>query len=116
LYILDHFLILYSSGWEEVTLSSPFEYDAGGNLHILVVKGYEFYSSSRPYYTYNSTSTTYLCRGNSNDGSQPSSLYATYNRPIVRFDVSPLVTEQPPNPATNPSPAHASTNIPKMLL
>ena len=54
-----------SSGWEEVTLSSPFEYDdASGNLHILVVKGYESWSSSRPYYTYNSTSPTYLCRGN----------------------------------------------------
>jgi len=53
-----------SSGWEEVTLSSPFEYDASGNLHILVVKGSESYSSSRPYYTYNSTSPTYLCRGN----------------------------------------------------
>jgi hypothetical protein len=101
-----------SSGWEEVTLSSPFEYDASGNLHILVVKGYESYSSSRPYYTYNSTSPTYLCRGASSDGSQPSSLSATYNRPIVRFDVSPLVTGQPPNPATNPFPANASTNIP----
>jgi len=102
-----------SSGWEEVTLSSPFEYDASGNLHILVVKGYEYYSYSRPYYTYNSTSPTYLCRGASSDGSQPSSLTQTYNRPIVRFDVSPLVSNQPPNPAINPSPADAATNVQK---
>ena len=102
-----------SSGWEEVTLSSPFEYDASGNLHILVVKGYEYYDSSKPSYTYNSTSPTYLCRGDESDSSQPSYLYETYNRPIVRFDVSPLVTEQPPNPATNPSPANAATNVAK---
>lgn len=73
------------AGWMEVDLTPPFEYDNTSNLAILVVKGYQAYiSSGYPYWRYTATSN-YLARGARSDGSQPTSLTATYSRPNIKL-------------------------------
>jgi len=100
-----------TSGWAEVTLIEPYSYNATGNLHILIVKGYEEWSANRPDYTYSSTGATYLCRGNYSDDTQPTYLIPTYNRPVTRFEAEFLIENEPPLPAINPYPANTANDV-----
>ncbi|HNX00422.1 MAG TPA: hypothetical protein PKK33_03540, partial [Candidatus Cloacimonadota bacterium] len=82
-----------TSGWMEVTLSTPFLYNNTNNLQILILKGNQSYlSSGYPYWSYTTTSSTYRTRFNRNDDSQPTSLAQSYNRPNIRLSIAPPVT------------------------
>ncbi|MCX8015315.1 MAG: T9SS type A sorting domain-containing protein, partial [candidate division WOR-3 bacterium] len=75
-----------TSGWLEVNLTTPFNYNNVNNLKILIVKGYQSWiSSGYPYWNYTTTSPTYRTRGGRSDTQQPTSLTATYNRPNIRL-------------------------------
>ncbi|HNX02969.1 MAG TPA: choice-of-anchor J domain-containing protein [Candidatus Cloacimonas sp.] len=100
-----------TSGWAEITLANPYLYNANGNLHILIVKGFENWSANKPNYTYTATGNTYLCRGGYADDSQPENLTQNYNRPVTLFDIEFLVQNEPPLPAINPNPDNGGNNV-----
>ncbi|MBN2537660.1 hypothetical protein JXB37_05235, partial [candidate division WOR-3 bacterium] len=75
------------TGWMEVTLSTPFSYNGSDNLQILVLKGYESWTSSS-YYRYTTTSPNYRMRADFSDDYQPTYLYQNYNRPNIRLDIA----------------------------
>jgi hypothetical protein len=106
-----------TSGWMEVQLTTPFQYNNTSNLAILILKGNQAYiSSGYPYWGYTTTGT-YLARGARSDASQPSSLTQTFNRPNIKFLLTasaieelnklnniPIITAlyaPKPNPVTN---------------
>ncbi len=76
-----------TSGWMGVTLTTPFSYDGTSNLGILIVKGYQSWTSSYPNWTY-STSTSTRARQNENDDAQPSSLTASTYLPNLRLGIN----------------------------
>ncbi|MFB3844138.1 MAG: C25 family cysteine peptidase [Candidatus Cloacimonadaceae bacterium] len=78
-----------TSGWMEVNLNSLFEYDGISNLSILIVKGYQQWISSYPYWNYSTTSTN-RARQNRSDSEQPLSLTATNNLPNLRMKYFPI--------------------------
>ncbi len=79
-----------TSGWMEVQLTTPFQYNNTDNLGILILKGYQAYiSTGYGYWRYTAT-PTYLTRGARSDASQPISLTATYYRPNIRFLITSL--------------------------
>ncbi|MEO0126017.1 MAG: CARDB domain-containing protein [candidate division WOR-3 bacterium] len=73
------------TGWQYVTFTTPFAYSNTQNLIILIVKGYEAWTSPYPYWYYHSTSPNYRVRRGYSDGSQPTSLSTSYNRPNIRL-------------------------------
>ncbi|HNX01256.1 MAG TPA: BNR-repeat neuraminidase N-terminal domain-containing protein, partial [Candidatus Cloacimonadota bacterium] len=77
-----------TSGWMEQTLTTPFNYDASGNLAILIVHGYQYYTSSRPYWYYTATAD-YKTRATYEDDEAPISLTANYNRPNIKITYTP---------------------------
>jgi hypothetical protein len=105
-------------GWMEIALTTPFMYNNTENLQILIIKGYQAYISTTvsPYWRY-TTTATYQTRQASSDGSQPTSLTQTYDRPNIRLAITsmPSIEENylnnltivtglnapKPNPATN---------------
>jgi hypothetical protein len=79
-----------TSGWMEVQLTTPFQYNNTDNLSILILKGNQAYiSTNYPYWRY-TTTTVYRTRGARSDASQPSSLTQTYNRPNIRVMITSL--------------------------
>jgi hypothetical protein len=79
-----------ASGWMELQITTPFEYNNRDNLAILILKGNQPYiSSGYPYWRY-TTTATYKTRGARSDASQPSTLTQTYNRPNIRLLVTAL--------------------------
>ena len=77
-------------GWNEITLTTPFNYDNINNLQILVVKGYEAYTSDRPYYKYTNSSPTNMNRMYYSDvtaWSSSSIMTADYWRPDIKFSI-----------------------------
>jgi len=85
------------SGWMNQALTTPFDYSTG-NLSVLIVKGYQAYTSDRPYWANSVTgSTTEMYRATSyaddededfpgeNAWSSSSVMTRTYNRPNTRF-------------------------------
>ncbi len=90
-----------TSGWMEIDLATPFQYNNTDNLAVLILKGNQAYiSSGYPYWRYTQTSS-YLCRGARSDASQPTSLTATNSRPNIRLFMTQTGIEEPSNP-TNP--------------
>lgn len=81
-----------TSGWMDITLGTPFAYDNSSNLQILVIKGYQLYTSSYPYYYYTATTST-MSRYDYDDNVPPTLLTATTMRPNVRLTMS---TQAPP--------------------
>jgi len=79
------------SGWMQINLSTPFEYNNTDNLQILVIKGYQDWIYGYPYWRYTSTSY-YRTRQASLDNYQPTSLTQTYYRPNIKINLS----SQPP--------------------
>jgi len=78
-----------TSGWMEVNLSSQFEYDGVSNLSILVLKGYQAWISSYPYWSYTTTSTA-RARQNRSDDALPTSLTQTTYLPNLRLMLYPV--------------------------
>lgn len=81
------------SGWAEVSLTTPFFYNGSDNLQILVIKGNQAYSSSRPRYYYTSTSSVHQTRTYANDNTAwttSASLGATYNRPNTQLTIASI--------------------------
>jgi len=77
-----------TSGWMEVVLDDPFEYDSSSNLSILIIKGHQAWTSYYPLWTYSTTGTT-RARQNRNDNSQPTSLTASTNLPNLKLRIYP---------------------------
>ena len=80
-----------TTGWAEVNLTTPYAYDASGNLHVLITNS-QTWASGRPFYKNTTTSPTYMTRGAASDGAMPTSLAQTYSRPVTRFDAEPIIS------------------------
>jgi len=89
-----------TTGWMEVTLSNSFAYSNASNLQMLILKGYQAYSSTRPYYYY--TASTGRFRQAASDSAMPTSLTASTYLPNVRFDYAapPAYAVYNQNPAS----------------
>lgn len=98
-----------TSGWMEVDLDSRFSYN-GSNLGILIVKGHQTYTSSRPYWTYSSVSPN-RARQNQSDSEQPTNLTATSNLPNMRLKVFPVQGFLYPARDLTASASHRSVNL-----
>lgn len=83
-----------SPAWQTVTLTTPFIYPStAANLSILVVKGFQQWTTSAesPKYAYTSTSTNYRTGYYQNDSTPWSSaLTRTYNRPNIQLSLTAL--------------------------
>lgn len=79
-----------TTGWQSVTLDTPFIFaSAGSNLSVLIVKGYQYYTSSRPYYAYSSTTDNKASYYYSDSAAWSSSMTSTStNRPNVQFTMT----------------------------
>jgi hypothetical protein len=86
-----------TSGWMDLTLTTPFQYNSPNNLAILIIKGNQTYiSSGYPYWRY-TTTATYLARGARSDASQPSSLTQTNSRPNIKIMLTTNAVEESNN-------------------
>jgi hypothetical protein len=80
-----------TTGWMEVALNNLFSYNGADNLQILIIKGYQYWTSSYPYY-YSTTAVTNRARQGSSDTEQPGipggavDMAASTNVPNLRFD------------------------------
>jgi hypothetical protein len=91
-----------TSGWMDVQLTTPFNYNNTSSLSILILKGYQQYiSTGYPYWRYTLT-PRYLTRGKRDDSIQPSSLVVTYNRPNIRLLLTPVGVQELNNPNSMP--------------
>ena len=97
-----------TSGWMEVTLNTGFSYNGTSNLAILIVKGYQAYISTYPYWTY-TTSTTYRARQGESDTSQPTSLTASNYLPNMRLGV--YITGFNPPRSLTATPGNATVTL-----
>lgn len=90
-----------SSGWMEVELNQRFDYDGSSNLSILVIKGYQYWTSSYPNWTYSNSGTT-RARQSHSDSAQPTSLSASSYLPNLKLQIfasdpanAPLIAVSP---------------------
>ena len=93
------------SGWKEVELNPQFEYNGTSNLGILIIKGYQDWTSYFPNWRY-TTASPARARQAQSDSSTPSSLSTSNNLPNIRFKIFPLISG--PMIAANPSSITAS--------
>jgi agmatine/peptidylarginine deiminase len=98
-----------TSGWMEVNLNTQFVYD-GTNLSILVIKGYQYWTSSYPMWTYSTTATS-RARQNRNDDAQPTSLTATTNLPNLKIKIFPAAGMLYPPQNLAATATHASVTL-----
>ncbi|HPN40999.1 MAG TPA: C25 family cysteine peptidase, partial [Candidatus Cloacimonadota bacterium] len=98
-----------TSGWMEVNLSTQFSYN-GSNLSILVLKGYQYWTSYYPMWTY-STTTTSRARQNRNDDAQPTSLTATTYLPNLKIKIFPTAGMLYPPQNLAASATHGSVTL-----
>jgi len=78
-----------TSGWMEVNLDAMFDYVGVTNLSILIVKGYQQWISSYPYWMYSTTATP-RARQERNDTATPTTLSASSNLPNIQLKVFPV--------------------------
>jgi len=71
-------------GWQSVQLDQFFQYDGTSNLQVLIIKGYQDYTSYYPEWNYYSTANTRI-RYDSDDDVQPTYLNSNYYMPVTRF-------------------------------
>ena len=76
-----------TSGWMEVDLDNQFVFD-GTNLSILTIKGYQYWTSSNPVWTYTAVSPARV-RQERSDNSQPASLTVSNNLPNLKLKLFP---------------------------
>lgn len=94
-YRLDGYSLVYQgnfinsapSGWMEIELDTPFEYDGDLNLGILTLKGSQLWSNNPPLWAYTTTSET-QARQNGGDSSQPVSLSASNYLPNLKIQAT----------------------------
>lgn len=77
-----------STGWKEVTLTTPFAYNGNDNLQIYVRKNYQSSTSYYPQYRYTSMSSPYKARYGYGS-SMPTNLNQISYRPNVRMVIEP---------------------------
>jgi len=101
-----------TSGWMEMVLNSAFSYNGTDNIQILIVKGYQYYTSSYPYY-FGTIMATNRARQGYSDDEQPGltgglvDLTASTNVPNLRFNYTLPV----PKSLTSITGNQASTNV-----
>ena len=92
------------NGWAEIVLNSPFSYNGTDNLQILVLKGNQTYSSSRPYYNYTATNPN-KTRSYANDSAPwaaNKTLSESSHRPNIRLTLTSSVANDAGITAHNP--------------
>ncbi len=100
-----------ASGYQEIELTTPFVYENAQNLDILIVRDYQPYTVEAPYYRNTTTSPYYRTRCTAQQGSLPTALNGTAQRPNIRLTFTPEI-QVPPLPATNPFPADTQLDVP----
>lgn len=109
-----------ASGWTNVTLATPFAYNNVDNLQVLIIKGYEAWTSNYP--TYNATNlSSSRSRYWASDGlafqNNSSYLSQSYDRPNARFNLSctsptaPLCVSSPTSPSNGTTGVSASQTL-----
>ena len=99
-----------TSGWMEVNLQNQFAYD-GSNLSILTIKGYQYWTSNYPMWTYTTSSAT-RARQNRSDDAQPTSLTASTNLPNLKLALYPSSGgTEPPTISVNDDSMYAYLQI-----
>jgi hypothetical protein len=85
-----------TSGWQSVALNTPFVFSSTSqNLSILIVKGYESYSSSRPYYNYTTQATNKSSYYNDDSyawSSGSTTMTPNTSRPNIQLVLAPTPT------------------------
>ncbi|MFO7660735.1 MAG: hypothetical protein R6V77_07465, partial [Candidatus Cloacimonadaceae bacterium] len=99
-----------TSGWMEVNLDTMFDYNGISNLQILIIKGYQQYISSYPFWTY-TTLASARARQNRSDSAMPTTLTASTNMPNIRFKVFPQVGVLYPPQNLTASASHQSVKL-----
>ena len=82
---------LAAPGWQEIQLTTPFNFNSSQNLMISIGRDYQAYVSTYPRYAYTTTGTDYRSRRGQSDTQFPASLTQSFNRANVQFEIS-LVT------------------------
>lgn len=104
-----------SSGWMEVELDTPFEYNGTDNLEIMFTKDYQAYISARPYWRYSSTSSNYLTAYRYYDSPSyipTEATSRTYNRPNIKITYIPQLPDLSVNKIiTPPAPIQLGQNF-----
>ncbi len=78
-----------TTGWMEVTLTTPYTYSNTQSLSILVVKGFQQWTSSCPYWGYTATTDSKF-RYDYDDDAAPTTLTQSLNRPNIQLNIVPL--------------------------
>jgi hypothetical protein len=97
-------------GWYEVDITD-FNY-TGGNLLVSVYTQNAPYVAPHAYWRYTATTGFNRCRLGNSDTVNPPTLSLSTSRPNIQINMTTSDPTTEPNPAINPSPANASTNIP----
>ena len=97
-------------GWYEVDIND-FNY-TGGNLLVSVYTQNAPYTTPHSYWYYTATTGFNRCRLGNSDTVNPPTLSLSTSRPNIQINMTTSDPTTEPNPAINPSPANASTNIP----
>jgi chitodextrinase len=105
-YSADSPTIGAATGWEEVTLSTPFTYNGTSSLAVIVCKSASSYTNGLKYY-YSSVSGSVLYRQNDSttayaDASSTENAFSTSsNRPNIQLLILPTATVTVPSAPTN---------------
>jgi hypothetical protein len=98
-------------GWYEVDITD-FNY-TGGNLLVSVYTQNAPYVAPHAYWRYTATTGFNRCRLGNSDTVNPPTLSLSTSRPNIQINMTTSDPTTPPNPAINPFPANAATNVPK---
>lgn len=80
-----------TSGWMTMNLSTAFSYNGTNNVQILVIKGYQSYTSSYPVYRYSTTTTRMRYYQNDNTAwSSTTSLTSSTSLPNIQITKAAL--------------------------
>ncbi len=108
-----------AGGWNQFSLTSNFSIDDGFGLLVLVERnfggtgsGSAGGSSGGPGVQYTSVTNTHQTWNQDNTPPTGNGSLSSY-RPNIQITYTPYTITNPPNPATNPFPAIASTDVPK---
>jgi len=104
-----------TGGWNEFSLISTFDVDNGSGVLVLVERNYGgggSGTSSGAGIRYTSVTNTHETWTADNTPPTTSGTLSSY-RPNITLTYTTYTLSNPPNPATNPSPANAATNVQK---
>lgn len=95
-----------ATGWNEITLSTPFSYNGTDNIQVLVVKNKNSNNSSNTTIFYTSTGANLRTRWWGADPSgwtTSTTLSAIADRPNIQFDITPIACSGTPDPGATVS-------------